>query len=164
MQFQFDIASNALTPAKQAPPQAPGETVIDLLRQILEMQRQGFTHMLEMQREHLNHVKAVYQESHARWRNLLTRWENDHPFFAHGCQKAYPLLERAYVQLLAGIVDEVGDAGDEALDSEFAVQEFLDRYGTKVAQLSQILGVIGPLSEAAQQADAAKQQQQGGMP
>ena len=46
---------------------------------------------------------------------------------------------------------------DNALDNEFAVQEFLDRYGMKLGQLGHILSVIGPLSEAAHQNEASKQ-------
>ena len=133
-----------------------------MLRHLIEMQRAGFTQLLELQREHLNHVKTVAQENQARWRTLLARWEKDHPEFADSCKTAYPLMEKSYVQMLANIVQEVAEAGDDALDNEFSVQEFLDRYGMKVGQLSHLLGVIGPLSEAAQQADAAKQQQQGG--
>ena len=68
------------------------------------------------------------------------------------------MLERSYVQLLVSMVEEVHHQGDEALDSEFAVQEFLDRYGMKIGQLSHILSIIGPLSEAAQQSEASKQQ------
>jgi transketolase len=161
MQFQFDIASTAATPPKQLP-QPTTESVPELLRQLLEMQREGFTQMLELQREHLNHVKTVSQENQARWRHLLARWEKDHPEFADSCKTAYPLMEKSYVQMLASIVEEIAEAGDDALDTEFSVQEFLDRYGMKVGQLSHLLGIIGPLSEAAQQADAAKQQQQGG--
>ena len=162
MQFQFDIASTAATPPKQPVPSPTTESVPELLRQMMEMQREGFSQMLELQREHLNHVRIVAQENQARWRHLLGRWEKDHPEFADSCKTAYPLMEKSYVQMLANIVEEIAEAGDDALDTEFSVQEFLDRYGMKVGQLSHLLGIIGPLSEAAQQADAAKQQQQGG--
>ena len=162
MQFQFDIASSTKTP----PPQSLApvtESVPELLRQILELQRDGFTQMLEVQREHLNHVRITAQENQARWRNLLARWEKDHPEFADSCKKAYPLMERSYVQMLVNIVEEIGEAGEDALDTDFSVQEFLDRFGMKVGQLSHLLSIIGPLSEAAQQAEANKQQQ-GGTP
>jgi transketolase len=156
MQFQFDIGSSNHTPPPQ-PQQPTTESVPDLLRQILQMQREGFTQILEVQREHLNHVKATAQENMSRWRHLLARWEKDHPEFADSCKKAYPLMERSYVQMLASIVEEISEDGEDALDTEFSVQEFLDRYGMKVGQLSHLLGVIGPLSEAAQQAEASKQ-------
>ena len=154
MQFQFDVASNSAV-SLPAPPVA--ETVPELLRQILDVQRDQLHQILEVQREHLHHARANAPDNLARWRNLLGRWQNEHPEFADHCKVAYPLLEKAYVQLLASMVREVSEQGDDALDNEFAVQEFLDRYGMKLGQLSHLLSIIGPLSEAAVQNEASKQ-------
>lgn len=149
MQFQFNVASSA-NPAP--PPPITPETVPDLLRQ-----------MLEVQREQLHHARVTAQDNLARWRQLLSRWQEDHPDFAGSCQKAYPLMEKAYVQMLVTLVEEIADQDGDALDGDFAVQEFLDRYGMKLGQLSHIISIIGPLSEAAhQQEEARKHQQQQG--
>ncbi len=152
MQFQFDVATNNGTPPPA--PQAATESVPEILRQMLELQREQFTQLVELQREHLNQAKAASQDALARWRNLLSRWHKDMPEFAGNCKQAYPLLEKAYVQILAGLVEELSQQGDEALDNDFAVQEFLDRYGMRLGQLSHILSVIGPLAEAANQGEA----------
>jgi transketolase len=156
MQFQFDVASNsaAIQPSLQPP---VAETVPELLRQMLDVQRDQLHQILEVQREHLNHARAHAQDNLARWRNLLARWQHDYPEFADHCKIAYPLMEKSYVQLLATMVKELAEQDDDALDNEFAVQEFLDRYGMKLGQLSHLLSIIGPLSEAAQQNEASKQ-------
>jgi len=159
MNFQFDIASSAKPVAPQAP-LAPGEVVPHLLNQILEMQREVFNQMLEVQKAHLQHVRMAAQDHVARWRHILGRWQQDNPELTDSCKKAYPILEKAYVELLTGLIGELAEQGDEALESEFAVQEFIDKNGMKIGQLSHILSVIGPLTEAAQQNEAAKQQQQ----
>jgi hypothetical protein len=145
MNFQFDIA-----PHTAGPPPLPAtpETVPDLLRQILEVQR-----------EQLHQARATAPDNLARWRHMLGRWQNSHPEFGAHCQKAFPVMERAYVQLLANMIEEIAQQGDEALENEFAVQEFLDRYGMKIGQLSHLLSIIGPLSEAAHQQDEAAKQQ-----
>ncbi len=157
MQFQFDIVSNKT--GSVPPPQPVGpESVTDLLRQMLEMQRDQFNQMLEVQREHLNHVRTMAQENVLRWRNLLSRWQEEQPEFAEHCKVAYPVMEKCYVQLLANMAREIAESSIDALDNDFAVQEFLDRYGMKVGQLSHLLSIIGPLSEAAQQAETTKQQ------
>jgi hypothetical protein len=135
------------------------ETVPDLLWQMLELQRDQFNQMVELQREQLNHARATAQDNLARWRNMLTRWAEEYPQFAEQCKLAYPLMERCYVQMLGSMVEELSQGGEDALDSEFAVQEFLDRYGAKIGQLSHLLGIVGPLSEAAQQNEAAAKQQ-----
>ncbi len=51
--------------------------------------------------------------------------------------------------MLVGMVEELAEHGEDALDNDFSVQEFLDRYGMRVGQLSHLLSVVGPLAEAA---------------
>jgi len=154
MQFQFDVATNSAGATPTPPtPQATPESVPEILRQMLELQREQLNQLVELQREQLNQARAASQDSLARWRNLLSRWQKDLPDFAANCKQAYPLLEKAYVLMLSGMVDEVAQQGDEALDNDFAVQDFLDRYGMRLGQLSHLLSVIGPLAEAANQGE-----------
>jgi hypothetical protein len=158
MQFQFDLATANATPP--VVPQQPGDPTAELLRQLIELQRdsaiqqrEALAQILAVQQEHLNQVRAAAQDAQARWRNLLARWQDQHPEFANFCRQAYPILEKAYVGMLDGMADELTQQGDEALENDFAVQEFLDRYGMRIGQLSHLLSVVGPLAEAANQSD-----------
>ena len=160
MQFQFDIASSTNVTLPKPQPATP-ETVADLLRQLLDLEREGFQQMLNLQAEHLNHVRAMAQENLARWRSLLSKRKDEHPEFGDFCKKAYSVMETAFVQLLETMARDVAEQGEDGFDSEFAIQEFIDRYGMKVGQFSHLMSIIGPLSEAAHQLDElAKQQQQ----
>ncbi len=159
MQFQFDTASlNKMPPTV---PQTPGDVTAELLRQLIEVlrdsaaqQRDALAQLVAIQQEQLNQARAAAQDAQARWRNLLARWQGQHPEFANACRQAYPLLEKAYVGMLDGMAEELSQHGDDALDNDFAVQEFLDRYGMRVGQLSHLLSVLGPLAEAASQGEA----------
>jgi hypothetical protein len=153
MQFQFDIASQAPT-TPPAPPQ-PGEINAELLRQLLELQRDQFAQILQVQREHLALAKNMAQDNNTRWRTLLSRWNKDLPELTNQCKQAYPALERAYVHMIASMVEEVTDKADDELDNEFTIQDFLDRYGMRIGQLGHMVHVIGSLAEAANQNDAA---------
>ena len=158
MQFQFGITPTVQTPV---PPLIPlPDSVPDLLKMMIQQQSDLLTQILEVQREQLNVQRASAHDAIARWRHVLARWEQAHPELADHSKSAYPLIERAYIQMLASVLEEVAELGEDALDNEFAVQEFIDRYGMKIGQLGHMLSVIGPLNEAAQQNEAAKQQQQ----
>src|SRR5262249_24725271 len=122
MQFQFDVASASNV---TLPPVGP-EAVPSLLQQMLDLQRDTFREILETQREHLTHARATSHDNLTRWRNLIGRWQKEFPEFGDQCKAAYPLMERAYVQLLSNLVLEIAEQGEEALENEFAVQEFLD--------------------------------------
>ena len=77
----------------------------------------------------------------------LSRWQQDFPGLGEACKKAMPSLERSFGKLITELTTCVND-DDEAIDNEFALQEFLDRYGMRLAQLGNILNMVAPLAEA----------------
>src|SRR5437868_9252796 len=91
MQFQIDVSSAAPSATAAAPPPAPVPEAVDLLRQLLEVQR-----------EQLAYQKAAGQahDQAARWRAFLARWKDDFPGLSESCRGALPALERSYGQLI----------------------------------------------------------------
>ncbi len=144
MNFQIDVSSaQALPPVE--PPAAPTPTseMVDLLKQILETQRE----QLAYQR-----AAAAAHDVTARWRAFLARWQQEMPGLAEGCRKAMPHLERCYGQLITDLTERLAD---DAPDNDFALQEFLDRFGMRLAQLGTILNLVAPLAEAGGQSESA---------
>jgi hypothetical protein len=117
---------------------APGETV-ELLRQILDVQREQLTQM---------RANAAAHDMAARWRAFLARWQEEFPSLGENCRKSLPLLEQTYARLIADLTEQLCSGGDDPLDNDFALQEFLDRYGMRLAQLGTILNLVAPLAEA----------------
>ena len=140
MNFQIDVSSSLPQRVAEPLPSSPelGTDVADLLRQILEVQRE----QLAYQR-----AAAAAHDMTARWRAYLSRWNDEFPDLSDGCKKAMPHLERVYGQMITDLTEKVHDE-DEGLESEFAVQEFLDKYGMRLAQLGTILNLVAPLAEA----------------
>jgi hypothetical protein len=144
MQFQFDIASTyPATSESSSSSQMPANVeMLALLRQILETQR-----------EHLSFLRATH-DANARWRAFLARWRKDFPELPESCQQALPILERSYSALISELADYLRQDGTESLDTDFALQEFLDKYGMRLAQLGTILNLVAPLAEASQQGES----------
>ena len=140
MNFQIDVSSAVPCPPADPPATPAGlpETV-DLLRQLLEVQRE----QLGLQR-----AAAAAHDMAARWRGFLTRWQQDFPDLGDNCRKALPQLERCYGQMIHDLTEKLNE-DEHGLDNEFALQEFLDRYGMRLAQLGTILNLVAPLAEAA---------------
>jgi len=147
MHFQFDVSPYSTTTTTVEPPVAvPLSEAADLLRQILEVQR-----------EQLNYLRAsaAAHDMASRWRAFLNRWQEDFPDLSGSCRVALPILERTYGKLIAELVEHLGQNGDDALENDFSLQEFLDRYGMRLAQLGTILNLVGPLAEAGSQGESA---------
>src|SRR5262245_3085484 len=145
MNFQFDVSRTQAATPTAGPSPAPLSEAADLLRQILEVQREQLAQL---------RASAAAHDMGGRWRAFLARWQEDFPDLAAGCKKALPHLERAYGKLIADLSDHLGQNGSEALDTDFTLQEFLDRYGMRLAQLGAILNLVAPLAEAGPQGES----------
>jgi hypothetical protein len=150
MQFQFDVAS--LTPVTPASPPA-ASTTEELLRQLLAVQREQLDQaraLATAQREHLEHARALAaaHDPAARSKALMERWEKEYPGFTEACRGSLPVVERTYWGLLNTLVQELSQGGEDSLDNEFSLQEFLDRYALRLMHLGYILNSLAPLVEA----------------
>ncbi len=146
MNFQIDVSSAMpAVPTDPPPPTNPGAETVDLLKQLLEVQKE----QLSYQR-----AAAAAHDMGARWRAYLARWQQEFPGLGEACKKAMPALERSFGKLITELTNCVND-DDEAIDNDFALQEFLDRYGMRLAQLGNILNMVAPLAEAAAQTESA---------
>lgn len=140
MQFPFEssLGSGPIPPPDPAV-QAQAATA-ELLRQILEVQREQLAYL---------RASAASHDMAARWKAFLARWQDDFPGLGEACRKSIPLLEKTYGKLIADLTERLtGDGDEDPLDSEFALQDFLDRYGMRLAQLGTILNLVAPLAEA----------------
>jgi hypothetical protein len=137
----MDASIYVAAPAVALPPTVPsaGSEVGDLLRQVLDVQKEQLT-VLKAQ--------AAAQDGQARWRAFLTRWQGDFPDIGSACRQVLPVIERAYLGLIQELTDRLRSE-DGGLDNEFVLGEFLDRYGMRLGQLGTVLSQLGPLADAA---------------
>jgi hypothetical protein len=148
MNYQIDVSSALPTPADPPGVSLSGLSpeVVDLLRQILEIQREQLTYQ---------RAAAAAHDAVARWRAFLARWQQEFPDLSDGCRKALPHLERCYGQLIRDLTEKLTSDEDNGLDNDFALQEFLDRYGMRLAQLGTILNLVAPMAEAGPPGESA---------
>lgn len=139
MHFSFDVAGPTNPqPAQPVPNSVPADQ-LELLRQILEVQKEQLM---------LTRAVAIANDSGHRWRNFLAKWGEHYPDLSRSCKEVLPYLERALLEMMTDLSDRLQDEGPDAIDNEFTLSEFLDRYGMKINQLGTILNLVTPLAEA----------------
>lgn len=143
MHFKFDMSSTRF-PTPQAEPAADAQPA-ELLRLILDVQREQLGYLRNL---------AAAQDAHGRWRAFLARWREDFPELGAACREAMPVLERTYGKLINDLTEHLTQSAGE-LDNEFSLQEFLDRYGIRLAQLGTILNLVAPLADAGSPSESA---------
>ena len=139
MQFQFDVTPQV--PGMELPKSPAPSASVELLRQLVEVQRE----QLELMKAHQASLTAM-AEAQAKRRSWFERWQDEFPDLPDSCRQAVPLLERSYLTLVARLTEELRD-NEETLESDFALRDFLDRYGFPLVHLGGILQAVAQLTD-----------------
>jgi hypothetical protein len=105
--------------------------------------------------EELVSVMATQQKQRAQ---ELHQWRNANPRLAESCRNAAEALSRVQVEYLDRMTEEINDTAEDLVDGEFVLNEFVDRFGPRLAHLNGVIQVLAQLSStpaAANQADPA---------
>ena len=96
----------------------------------------------------LEELVGTIAHSHRRRLIELGMWKLSHPELAEYCKKSAKKLERIQADLLSTITEEIESNSDMFFESEFGLNEFIDRFGTRFLQLNSLLQVLTQLGNA----------------
>lgn len=110
----------------------------DLLRDVLNAQ--------ERTNELLEDLVATMATQQKQRASELHQWRNAHPKLAVACREAAEALSRVQIEYLDRMTDDINDSSDDMVDGEFVLNEFIDRYGPRLAHLNGVIQVLAQLS------------------
>jgi hypothetical protein len=76
----------------------------------------------------------------------LGQWKQANPELARRCRQAAEMLGQIQTRFLESVTDEIAENGDCMMDGEFMLNEFVDRFGPRLAHLNGVLQVLSQLS------------------
>lgn len=115
-----------------------GDLIVALLRQVVANQERQNLLLKELG----DQMSAVQrQRAHE-----LGQWKEANPELAHCCRSAAETLSRVQTQFLENITEEITDNAECLMDGEFMLNEFVDRFGPRLAHLNGVLQVLSQLS------------------
>ncbi|HTU24212.1 MAG TPA: hypothetical protein VMF30_02370 [Pirellulales bacterium] len=133
---QVDITAAA--PVSPARPGQANDEQVGLLRNILSAQdRQN-----ELLEELVNQLVSAQRQRVAE----LGQWKQANPDLARACRAAAESLSRVQVEFLHSITREINENFECLMDGEFMLNEFVDRFGPRMAHLNGLLQVLAQLS------------------
>lgn len=94
-------------------------------------------------------MEEMIEQMHAGQRqrsNELTQWKEANPLLARRCRSAAEALSQVQTEFLQALTIDVNDSHEEMIDSEFVLNEFVDRYGPRLAHLNGVLQLLSQLS------------------
>jgi hypothetical protein len=137
--FRIDVTADA-TPAPKT--RSTGKDVGFELAVIMR-------EMLAVQQKQAALLEDLIQQVNAGQRQRaqeLNAWKQANPGLAKQCRTAAEALSKVQTEYLKNISDEVIFSEDNLLDGDFALNEFVDRYGPRLAHLNGVLQVLSQLA------------------
>jgi len=129
-----------VTPAAYPPASSVRQDVeqTHLLREILSAQdRQN-----ELLEELVGQLSAGQKQRNAE----LGQWKQANPHLARGCRMAAEALGRVQAEFLESLTTEVNSNFENLMSGDFMLNEFVDRFGPRMAHLNGLLQVLSQLS------------------
>lgn len=131
--FRIDVSAETET----TPPASNDRVAIELLRQIVagQQQQNKLLESLVQQSTAANQQRATE----------LEQWKNANPELAHSCRRAAETLSRVQTEFLGTLTEEIEDSEDHLIEGEYMLNEFVDRFGPRLAHLNGVLQVLAQL-------------------
>jgi hypothetical protein len=135
--FSIDVAADPNLARVQSNAD-PATEIITLLRMMLQNQEKQ-TALLVEANQHLTAAQKQRQQE-------LGQWKQANPDLADSCRVAAETLSRVQTQFLDNLTRDIADNEESLVDGEFMLNEFVDRYGPRLAHLNGVLQVLSQLS------------------
>jgi hypothetical protein len=132
---QMDVSHAAFPPPAQGG--GPGEA-LGLLREILAAQ--------DRQNELLEEIAHGLNCTQRQKASELGQWKQANPGLARSCRSAAEALSKVQTEYLESLTQEITDNFETLRDGEFMLNEFVDRFGPRLAHLNGLLQVLSQLS------------------
>lgn len=131
--FRIDVSADA----EAEPRKSKEQITIDLLRHLVagQQQQNQLLERLIQQNNAVNEQRA----------NELQQWKDANPRLARSCRAAAETLSRIQTQFLDNLTEEICDSDESLEESEFMLNEFVDRFGPRLAHLNGVLQVLAQL-------------------
>lgn len=111
-----------------------------LQQQVIDLQRQ----QLDLLRE----TTQVARDQRARQVADLERWQQGHSRVLDLCKDTLGRLEQVHASLMGEMAEYVEEHHENLVEGDFALSDFVDRFGPRLAHLNTMLAVLRPLALA----------------
>ena len=136
---QIDVANTAYSSPSQPTLLGGGSgEVSSLLRELVSAQdRQN-----ELLEELVSQLAAAGRQRAAE----IGQWKQANPALARNCRLAAEALSKVQSEYLSSLTEEINENYETLRDGEFMLNEFVDRFGPRLAHLNGLLQVLSQLS------------------
>jgi hypothetical protein len=135
--FHIDVSHSAGEPISRNINESQSE-IVALLHQLVMGQ--------DRQNELLEELVEQMQAGQKQRVSELNQWKDANPLLAKRCRAAAEALSQVQTEFLQSLTVDVSDNFEDMIDSDYVLNEFVDRYGPRLAHLNGVLQLLSQLS------------------
>lgn len=140
--FHIDVAQGASDPIVEQKESLQSEMVTLMHQLVIGQDRQN-----ELLEDLLEQMGSAQRQRASE----LNQWKDANPILARRCRAAAEALSQVQTEFLQSLTVDVNDNYEDMMDSDFVLNEFVDRYGPRLAHLNGVLQLLSQLSMTPQQ-------------
>ncbi len=135
--FRIDVSAEPGSAPAAGNASNAAETTVALLHQIATAQQKQ-NQLLEQ----LVQATVSVQKQRA---SELEQWKEANPQLSKSCRRAAETLSRVQTEFLETLTEEIDYNSEHLLEGEYMLNEFVDRFGPRLAHLNGVLQVLAQL-------------------
>lgn len=136
----IDVSTHTAADRQRTRDDGDEEGLKEVLQQlILSQDRQN-----ELLEELIEQMGAAQRQRSSE----LAQWKQANPRLAKQCREAAENLGKVQSIFLEAVTEEINYNAEDLMDGEFVLNEFVDRFGPRLAHLNGVLQVLSQLSAA----------------
>jgi hypothetical protein len=135
--FHLDVSPSAVDMAGSGLHSGNRE-LVELMRQLVA----GQDRQNELLEDLIEQINSGQRQRAAE----LGQWKEANPILARRCRAAAEALGRVQTSFIENLALEISDNHEAMMDGEFVLNEFVDRFGPRLAHLNGVLQLLSQLS------------------
>ena len=100
----------------------------------------------DRQNELLEELVTLIGTPHRQRLAELNQWKQSNPRLSQRCRRAAEALGKVQNEFIESLTSEINENVDSFMDGDFMLNEFVDRFGPRLAHLGGVLQVLAHLS------------------
>ncbi len=135
--FRIEVSPTSTGQAHESHQRSDNE-MVDLLRQLVVSQNR----QTELMENMVDHFSAAQRQRAME----LGQWKDANPMLARRCRAAAEAISQVQTEFLQNMTREINESYESMMDGDFVLNEFIDRFGPRLAHLNGVLQLLSQLS------------------
>lgn len=132
--IQVDVSAGSPLPPSAS---SADQVQIELLKQL-----QQLNSLAKEQLELTRQMVVLNQNVQQQRQQAVKKWRKENPYLTKQCAQAVKIFEGVHKAFLSELAEHIMDNGEDLVDAEFVLNEFVDRFGPRLIHVNSVMNLL----------------------